>query len=435
MLNRDGIWSKAVEKLTAEHLIEDYSPREREILARVEEVLPTLAARAGAMDRDGYLDVENVKLLSEAGLLGLVVPERYGGLGGGLREWVGACFAIGTVCPSTALAYFFHLTSASRGNLSLRAIEADLYNAREAPVVRAFAEKVLHTMGRDRQWLANFASESVKSEAAAITITTKATRVEGGWELNGTKSFGCATGIADKYLVAASLDGIDDASGLCTFMVNRGAAGTRGRIKWNALGMRGTATEGLVLERVFVAEEDALAIPGSFVKMCSQSRTGFVGNQVAASSIYLGAAFAIYHTALRSMRERKFEDTGRPLGTGPYQQQLIGDMYADLNTAILWARRMIEIETAEPPILPEEEVMPFWRTCKGQVAEYSFKVTQHALKLAGTAGTLFDTPFSRALRDVAMGLVQAFPAERGRLEAAQMLVEGTSQTAFAPLKQ
>ena len=254
-------------------------------------------------------------------------------------------------------------------------------------------------------------------------------------ELNGVKSFGCATGIADKYLVAASLDGIDDASGLCTFMVDRGAPGTRGRIEWNALGMRGTATEGLVLENVFVADDDALALPGSFVKMCSQSRTGFVGNQVAASCIYLGGAFAVYHTALRNMRERKFQDTGRPLGTGPYQRQLIGDMYADLHTAILWARRMIDIETAEPPIVPQEEVMPFWRTCKGQVAEYSFKVTQHALKLAGTAGTLFTTPFSRALRDVAMGLVQAFPAERGRLETAELLVEGTAQTAFDALRR
>ena len=422
-------------KLTAEHLIEDCTPKERAILARVEEVLPTLAERAEAMDRDSYLDVGNVRLLGEAGLLGLVVPERYGGLGGGLREWAGACFAIGTVCPSTALAYFFHLTSASRGNLSLKAIEAGLYNDEEEPVVRAFAEKVLHTMGRDRQWLANFASESVKSEAAAITITTKASRVDGGWELNGAKSFGCATGTADRYLVTASLDGIDDASGLCTFMVNRGAAGTRGRIEWNALGMRGTATEGLVLENVFVADEDALAVPGSFVKMCSQSRTGFVGNQVAASSIYLGGAFAVHHAALRNMRERKFQDTGRPLGTGPYQRQLIGDMYADLHTALLWARRMIDIETAEPPIVPQDEVTPFWRTCKGQVAEYSFKVTQHALKLAGTSGTLFSTPFSRALRDVAMGLVQAFPAERGRLETAQLLVEGTGQTAFDALRK
>ena len=422
-------------RLTAEYLVEDLSPGERAILERVEKVLPELAERSGDMDRDSYLAVENVRLLSESGLLGLVVPEKYGGLGGGLREWAGASFAIGTVCPSTALAWFFHLTSASRGNLNLKAIEAGLYDQDEEPVVRAFAEKILYTMGRDGQWLANFASESVKSEASAITITTRATRVDGGWELNGAKSFGCATGIADRYLVAASLDGMDDAGGLCTFLVDRGAPGTRGRIEWNALGMRGTATEGLVLENVFVPDGNALALPGSFAKMCSQSRSGFVGNQVAASSIYLGGAFAVYRAALRDMRERRFQDTGRPLGTGAYQRQLIGDMYADLNTALLWARRMIDIETAEPPIVPEEEVMPFWRTCKGQVAECSFKVAQHALKLAGTAGTLFGTPFSRALRDLAMGLVQAFPAERGRLETAQLLVEGSGQVSFGALRK
>ncbi|MEP5763636.1 MAG: acyl-CoA dehydrogenase family protein [Halieaceae bacterium] len=422
-------------KLTAEYLVEDYTAEEKAILQRVEDVLPVLAERAAKMDHEGYLDPANVKTLSDAGLLGLVVPEAYGGLGGDLRVWAGACFAIGTVCPSTALAYFFHLTSASRGNLSLQALEAGLFNQEEAPVVQAFAEKVLTTMGRDGRWLGNFASESVKSEGAAITITTKASKVDGGWELNGVKSFGCATGIADQYLVAASLDGIDDASGLCTFIVDRDAPGTRGRIDWDALGMRGTATEGLVLEAVFVPEENALAIPGSFARMCSQSRSGYVGNQVAASSIYLAGAFAVYQSAMKNMRERKFEDTGKPLGTGPYQQQLIGEMYADLNTAMLWARRMIDIETAEPPLMPKAEVMPFWRTCKGQVAEHSFKVTQHALKLAGTSGTLFTTPFSRALRDVAMGLVQAFPAERGRLESAKMLMEEGEQLSFGALKK
>ena len=422
-------------KLTAEQLIEDYSPEERAMMQRVEDILPVLAARSADMDRESYLDLANVETLSESGLLGLVAPKEYGGLGGGLRVWAGACFAIGTVCPSTALAYFFHLTSASRGNLSLKALDAGLFSDDEAPKVRAFAEKILFIMGRDRKWLANFASESVKSEASAITITTKAAKVEGGWQLNGTKSFGCATGIAHRYLVAASLEGIDDASGLCTFLVDRNAPGTRSRIKWDALGMRGSATEGLVLENVFVAEEDALALPGAFAKMCSQSRSGYVGNQVAAACIYLGGALAAYQAAMKNMRERKFADTGRPLGTGPYQQQLIGSMYADLHTALLWARRMVQIETADPPIVAKEEVLPFWRTCKGQITEHSFKVAQHALKLAGTSGTLFGTPFSRALRDLGMGLVQAFPAERGRLEAAHLLMQGDIRTDFGTLKQ
>ena len=419
-------------RLVAEHLIDDMNEREREIAQRCEDILPGIAANAAAADRDGEFPLANIPLLSEAGLLGLMAPEAYGGLGGGLRDWSAVSFALGTVCPSTGLAYFFHNTSASRGNLALSALEEGLFSDDEAPKVKAFAEKVLNTMGRDGKWLANYASESVKSEHSAITITTQAKQVDGGWLLNGVKSFGCATGVADRYLVTASLEGIDDAGSLCTFFVERDAPGVRGRMEWDALGMRGTATEGLVLEDVFVADDNALAIPGAFARSCRMSRSGFVGNQVAASVIYLGAAHAVYHATIKHLREKKFADSGRPIGTGPFQQQLVGQMYADLMTATLWAQRQIRIESGTD--VEKDEVIQFWRTCKGQVAEYSFKVSQAALKCAGTSGTLFGTPHSRALRDLAMGLVQAFPAERGRLQTAQMLIEGEEQQSFGTVK-
>lgn len=417
-------------KLTAEYLIDNLSPAERERAERVEAILPILKERSARMDREGYLDPANVATLSEAGVLGMVVPEAFGGLGGGLRDWAGATFAIGTVCPSTALCYFFHNTSASRGTLALAALEAGLFSAEETPVVRAFAEKILTLMGREGRWMANFTSEEVKSETAAVTIETVAKKVDGGWLLNGVKSYGCTTGIADLYLVTASLEGVNDASGLCNFIVRRDAPGVSGRVKWDAMGMRGTATEGLVLKDVFVAGADALAMRGAFARSCEMSRTSFVGNQVAASVIYLGGAFTVYNAALQSMTQRKFVDTGRPLGTGPFQQQLIGEMYADYQTALLWAQRQIALEGAPAPLVPKTELNLFWRTCKGQIAEYAFKVAQSALKLAGTSGTLFSTPFSRAVRDLSMGLVQAFPAERGRLQTAALLVEGAEQSSF-----
>ena len=262
-------------KLTAEYLIDNLTPAERKRAERVEAILPVLRERATKMDHDGFLDPANVKTLSEAGLLGLVVPEAYGGLGGGLRDWAGAAFAMGTVCPSTALTYFFHNTSASRGTLALAALQAGLFTQQEAPVVRAFAEKILRLMGQEKRWMANFTSEEVKSEKAAITIETVAKKTDGGWLLTGSKSFGCATGVADLYLVTASLEGIHDSSGLCNFIVRRGARGERPRQKWDSLGMRGTATEGLVLENVFVADEDALAIQGAFARSCEMSRTSF----------------------------------------------------------------------------------------------------------------------------------------------------------------
>ena len=417
-------------KRTGEYLVERMSAAERQRADCVEAVLPAIREQAVKVDRSGEFCRSHVGTLGEAGLLGLIVPEAYGGMGGSLRDLAAATFAIGSACPSTALAYFFHCSSASRGLLALDALEAGLFSDAEAPAVRRFAEKVLYTMGRDGKWLANFASESVKSERSAITIGTTARPVDGGYLLSGVKSFGCATGVADRYLVTANLEGHSGALGLCTFFVDRDGEGVGEREKWNALGMRGTATHGLVLNDVFVADEDALAVPGALVRCMRMSRGSFVGNQVAALACYAGAAWSVYNAAIRMLGERTFADTGRPLGTSPMHQQLIGEMLVDLESAMLWLRRQLELETSEPPLLEKQKVVQHWRLCKGQVAEHGFRVAMGALKCAGTSGTGFSQPYARALRDTAMALVQAFPAERGRLMAAQIEISEEEQAQF-----
>ncbi|WP_448212003.1 acyl-CoA dehydrogenase family protein [Colwellia sp. MEBiC06753] len=417
-------------KLTGEHFVENMTAAEKQRAQKVEDVLATIKAAAKDVDRNGEFHLPHVKTLSDAGLLGLIIPEQYGGLGGGLRDLAAATFAIGSVCPSTALCYFFHCSSASRGLLALEAIEAGLFEGEEAQKVKTFAEKVLTTMGQDGKWLANFASEAVKSEKAAINISTKASNVDGGYIINGVKSFGCATGVADQYLVTASIEGYDDASGLATFFIDRDAKGVSERQKWDAIGMRGSATHGLILEDVFVSEENALAIPGAFVRSMQMSRGSFVGNQLASIAVYLGQAWAIYNTTLTTLTQAKFGDSDKSIASSPMHQQLIGEMMADLETAVLWLRRQVELETAVPEILPKQEVVKRWRLCKGQVAEYGFKVATNALKCTGTTGTAFSNPSAHGLREMAMALVQAFPAERGRLMAAQMEVEGAEQNQF-----
>ena len=417
-------------RLTGEALIENMSPAEKARAQGVESVLPALRAQAVEVDARGEFHVPHVKTLSEAGLLGLIVPESYGGMGGGLRDLCAATFALATACPSTALAFFFHCSSASRGLLALEALEAGLFDDDEAPVVKAFAEQVLTTMGHDGRWLANFASESVKSEKAAITIGTTARPVEGGYRLTGVKSFGCATGVADRYLVTASLEGHDTAAGLCTFFVDRQAAGVSEREQWDAIGMRGTATHGIILEDVFVATGDALAIPAAFTRCMQMSRGSFVGNQVASIACYLGAAYALYDYTINHLRNKKFVDSDKSVGTAPYQQELIGHMLVELETAMVWLRRQIELESSEEPILPKDEVVKRWRLCKGVVAEAAFNLGTCCIKATGTSGTGNQGVPARSLRDLCMGLVQAFPAERGRMMAAQIELEGTEQQSF-----
>ena len=416
--------------LTGQHIVEAMSDDEKARAAIVEAVLPSLAASAVDVDHAGAFNREHIKTLSASGLLGLVVPQQYGGLGGGLRDLCAATFAMGSACPSTALAYFFHCSSSSRGLLALEAVEAGLFTPEEAPIVTAFAQKILYSMGRDGMWLANFASESVKSEKAAITISTRATEADGGYLISGVKSFGSATGVADRYLVTAAMDGVADGASLATFLVDRDAKGVSERTKWDALGMRGTATHGLILEDVFVSEHDALAIPGAFARSMQMSRGSFVGNQLAGTAVYAGATWAVYNQTINTLRSNSFSDTGNSMASSPVHQILVGEMMVALNTAMLWLRRQLELETCEPPIKSKAEVVQQWHLCKGVIAEAGFAVATRAMKCIGTSGTANTGPQARAVRDMAMGLVQAFPAERGRLMAAQLELEGSAQPQF-----
>ncbi len=413
-----------------ELFIQDMTDAERARALKVDSVLPALAEKAVEADLSGTFPIEHVRTISEAGLLGLTVPTDYGGLGGGLRDLAAATFAMATECASTSLAYFFQCSGSSRGLLPLAAIEAGLYDSDEIPVVRAFGEKILRRMGDEGRWVANFASESVRTKGAAITIATEASRTDGGWLVNGVKSFGCATGVADDYLVTAKLDTGDTAEHLAVFLIDRTAPGTGERTKWDAVGMRATATHGIVLEDVFVSDDDALTVPGSFVKMTQVSRGSFVGNQVALSSVYIGAAQAVYDFAINFLTTTTYHGTDEPIGTSNVHQQLVGSMRRHLDTAMLWARRQIALETANPEILHKDDVVANWRIAKGEIADNCFQVAVQAMKACGTSNTGMTGPISRALRDLSMGLVQGFPAERGRLEAASYLVSGSEGAQF-----
>ena len=410
--------------------IEDLTDEERQRLELVEGILPALKSRARQADVDGEFPMDNLEEFRKTGLTGLVIPKEYGGLGGGLRDLTAATFAIGSVCPSTALCFFFHCSTSSRGLLAMAALEEGLFNDEEQGPVRNFAEKILGRMGHEKLWFGNFASESVKSEKSLITIATKAKKVDGGYQLNGVKAFGCSTGVADYYLVTAQLEGYEDASGLTTFFVSKDAEGVSERGRWDAMGLRATATHGIILKDVFVADEEALAIPAAFTRMMQMSRGSFVGNQIAGTAVYLGAAQGVYDDTLDTSMSRKYQDSDRSIAESPMHQELIGRMAVNLETAMLWMRRQLQLETTVPPILPKDEVIKNWRLCKGVVTDATFDLAVDALKCCGTSGTANTGSQAFALRNMAMGLVQAFPSERGRLEAAQMIVKKQKSSLF-----
>jgi len=419
-------------RLIAERVLEDMSPAEKDRARIVEGLLPHLREVAAEADARAEFPESSRKLISDSGILGLVVPEQYGGMGGTLRDLAATTYTLGTACGSTALAYFFHCSSSSRGLLPLGAIDAGLYNEDEVPVVRAFAEKVLTRMARG-EWIGNFASESVKASNANVVIQTEAIKTEGGWLLNGVKSFGCLTGSADYYLVTARRADIEGLEALSLFLVPREAKGVAPRIFWDGLGMRASGNHGITLDDVFVADDEALTLAGGFSRATQVARGSWVGNQVAIATIYGGIARGAYEYALTRVMEAKFADTGAPLATSPMHQQLIGETEMLLEEAHLWLRRQVQLETADPEILPNDLVARNWRIAKGAACERALAVTANSIKMCGTSGALMNNELGRHYRDASMGLVQAFPAERGRLDFAKQVVEGSGWQGLATL--
>ena len=85
--------------VTAALVLDDLTSGEQERAERVDSVLPHIASAATQADKDGEFPISHIKLLGDAGLLGLIVPTEFGGLGGGLRDLTAAAFAIGQRAP------------------------------------------------------------------------------------------------------------------------------------------------------------------------------------------------------------------------------------------------------------------------------------------------------------------------------------------------
>eukprot|EP00004_Rigifila_ramosa_P022046 TRINITY_DN5959_c0_g1_i1.p1 TRINITY_DN5959_c0_g1~~TRINITY_DN5959_c0_g1_i1.p1 ORF type:complete len:693 (+),score=171.73 TRINITY_DN5959_c0_g1_i1:100-2079(+) len=405
------------------------SPSERLIACGVEHILPRIKANSAKADRTGAFPAKNIRLLREIGMLGLLVPREYGGLGGGLRDLTGVCFALASVCPSTALSFYFHCSASARGILALKAIEENFGTESEREHIQQFSERLLLAAGQEGLFLSNYTDEKIKTSVSSMTIDTEAQEAHGGYYLTGEKVNGCAADACDMIVVTAKLAGTLSEGGLCIFLVDPNAEGVSWKDDYDTIGLRSASAKTVVLNRVFVSSSHSLVVPGLVPRMIALARGSFFGNQPGVAAVACGCAYGVYKSAMKFLTEKKFEDNGKMIGESPFHQLLIGKMCTDLETATLFLRRQVELETCFPPILSKEAVVRQWRMCKSKVAELSYEICMSALKAGGTTNTEFSGPISRGLRDMCMGLVSGFPPEFGYLEVAKSVTKKAPPTA------
>ncbi len=379
------------------------------------------APRAAAYDRDARFPAENYADLREAGLLGICIPERYGGLGADYRTYMLAAAEIGRFCGSTALTFNMHVCSCLwTGEL------ADSLEMTPEQRRRHERRRQLH-YARILEQGAIYAQPFSEGGAAAAGTTpfqTTARRTEGGWILRGRKIFASLAGSADYYGVLCTEvreDGSLRRRDTLYLAVPADAPGFSITGEWDPLGMRATVSRDLLFEDVFVAEDAELMPPGTYYQAAMRWPHMFL----TLTPAYMGLAQAAYDFTVAYLR-------GELPGMPPVRRR----MYPTKQLAVAQMRIMLEQAKAlwfqaigeariDPP---KEAVMRAW-AAQHVVMETANELARLAIRTCGGQSMLRRYALERIYRDSRCGsLMLPWTAELclDRLGRAALYEEGES---------
>ena len=236
---------------------EIHTPRRRQLVARMAELGPTIAARAERYDREASFPHENFADLRAAGFLALCIPEEHGGLGADFTTYALVSEELGRHCGSTALTFNMHtatmlLTGQIADDLAMSDADREAHDRRRTAMWRGVvADGHIHAQP--------FSEGRAPGETTGFA--TRAVPVDGGFRVSGRKIFASLSEAADRHNVTCMVEGED----FIRFLgVPADAEGITIEGDWDPLGMRGTISKNLLFEDVFVPSDNEFLPPGCF---------------------------------------------------------------------------------------------------------------------------------------------------------------------------
>lgn len=336
-------------------------------------VADKVAPRAGEIDRKGEFPWDLKKIFQEMGLLGLSVPEAYGGCFQGHRYLCVAVEEIAKACASSSLI----VQVQALGWQPLLIGGSEEQKKKYGPLVAS--GKILTAFG--------LTEPNAGSDAA--TMGTRAVKKGDKYILNGSKCFISNGPVADLIVVFAMTDSSKGVKGISAFIVEKDFPGFSVS-KWESkMGIKGSPTASLTFEDMEVPAENLLGEEGQgFVyamKTLDTSRP-----VIAAQAV--GIAQGALDEAKKYSRTRV--QFGRPIGNFQGISWMLADMAAQIEAA-----RALTYQAAELVDLQDPRTTYMSACCKLFASDVAMKVTTDALQIAGGYGYMTDFPFERMMRD------------------------------------
>jgi len=353
-----------------------------EMVARLR---PRLTERAAESDRTGEFPVADFADLRTAGLFGLLVPERLGGMGRTYADYAKVAFELGRANGATALVFNMHagVTGALAG------IPDELARALGVPEeFFADRDRILSAAAGGAFYAVAMSERGVGSRLSQLA--TRYEPVDEGFHIKGSKSFVSGAGHADAYLVAAR-SALDD-SVVSQFLVPAGE-GVTVEPTWDSLGMRATASHDLHLD-VVVPPGTLLGGVEGLALLAAQLMPHWMVASYAA--VYVGVAQSCVDEAVKHL-------TQRGLASLPAVRARVGRADAAVAAARLVvdeAARLVNEAAGEP-----ETNRWVWRA-KLLAGTTAIEVAASMLEAAGTSASRRGHPLERLFRDARCGSLQ-----------------------------
>ena len=324
-------------------------------------------------DRNERFDTELVQKMADMGFLGAIVSEEYGGRGLDYRT------------------YGLIVEEIGRGDSSARTVVSVQTSLVCSSIERWGSEEQKH------EWLPKLCSGEAlgcfgltepSSGSDAASLKTRATKIDGGWKLNGQKQWISMGNYAQVALIFAQTDPEKAHRGLACFLVPTDSAGFSSGSIHGKLGLKASDTAELSLSDVEVPDDTMLGEIGDGFKV---AMSALDSGRYSVASGCVGISQGCVNASVQYAKER--EQFGRPIGSFQLVQAMIADMVVDTEAArgLVWKAGWLK-DTGKPSTT-ETSIAKLYAT------EAAVRNANLAIQVHGGSGYVDDYPVERYLRD------------------------------------
>ncbi len=330
------------------------------------------------MDEAAQFRLDLIPKFFDLGLMGIEVPEEYGGSGGTIFMAVLAIEELARVDASAAIYVDVHNTLVNNAILRWASSEQK---------ARYFPRLTTGLLGA-------FALSEPGSGSDAFALATRAERKGSDWALTGRKFWITNGAEAGLFIIFANVDPSKGYKGITAFLVERGYPGFSIGKKENKLGIRASSTTELILEECLVPDENVLGPVGQGYKISietlNEGRIG-IGAQM------IGVAAGALAAATAYVKERR--QFGKAIAEFQAVQFQLAQMATDLEAARLMVYNVARLKDAGQPFAQQAAMAKLFSS---QVAD---RITSACLELFGGYGYSKEYPAEKYYRDAKIGTI------------------------------